>query len=167
MHGGKLDGIEVPPGNYSIALTGTGKGLAHIVFDVPGGNGVDHTWTLQLNARRGATGKVTLGAGGPGSARFGGHRYRAARGIPLVVHGLPRRLKHGHVNKLKLTVTDAFGTTAAGMVVKVSGPHFHAAGVTSAAGRILIRIPKSFKGTLRFVFGGPAYAKLTRTVRVR
>jgi hypothetical protein len=64
-------------------------------------------------------------------------------------------------------VTDAFGTTAAGMVVKVSGPHFRAGGVTSASGRIVIRVPKTFKGKLRFVFGGPAYVKLTRTVRVR
>lgn len=167
LHGGKLEGLEVPPGNYSIALTGTGKGRAHIVFDVPTGHGVDHAWTLQLYAKRGATGKVMLGSGGPGAARFGGHRYRATRGIALVVHGLPRTLHHGHVDKLTLTVTDAFGATAAGMVVKVSGPHFHAAGVTNAAGRVMIRIPKAFKGKLRLVFGGPAYVKLTRTVEVR
>jgi hypothetical protein len=167
VRGGKLEGLEVPPGDYQVGLTGTGSGAAHLVFDLPNAHG-DRAWTLALASRRGANGTVTLGQGGPGAARFGGRRYRASRGLGLVVHGLPASLRRGRLNKLSLRVADAFGATAPGLLVVATGPHgFHASAVTDAHGRILLRIPKTFTGTLRLVFGGPAYAKLIRTLRLR
>jgi hypothetical protein len=163
---GRLSGIEVPPGSYTITLTGTGSGPAHVVFDLTNASG-DHTWTLALTSKRGAGGTVSVGPSGPGVARLGGHAYRATRGLGLAVRGLPDRLRHGRRHKLTLHVTDAFGTAAPGLVVIVTGSHhFRGEALTDARGRVVLLIPNTLTGKLEFTFGGPAYAKLVRTVRL-
>lgn len=112
------------------------------------------------------TGALALGAAGPGTAHFGHHAYRPTTGLGLVVHGLPRALRHGRT--LSLRVTDAFGTAAAGLQVHAVGlHHFRIAALTDAKGRVAIATPEGFRGTLRFTFGGPAYVKLRRTLKVR
>jgi hypothetical protein len=100
-------------------------------------------------------------------SRFAGRAYHARRGIALILHGLPRRLRHGHARKLTLHLTDAFGITAAGLVVLATGPHhFRATSLTDGHGRIVLRLPRSFKGRLKLAVDSVAYTRLVRRLNI-
>lgn len=119
----------------------------------------------------GARASIALAAAGPPCPVDLLDRVADAAGIGRPGDTEPDRacqVRRATISGQSLRVADAFGATAPGLLVVATGPRgFHASAVTDAHGRILLRIPKTFTGTLRLVFGGPAYAKLIRTLRVR
>jgi hypothetical protein len=166
-HGREVSELELPAGSYRIAVTGTGRGHATLVIDARGRHGIESE-VFAFDVRRHERGSLTLRRGRvPARMRLGRHRLHGARGVALLVHGVPKAIPHGVRSTLTLSVTDQFGKPATGVRVRVSGIA-GASGLTTisgAGGRLSLSVEPRTRGRLSLRLSGPGYR--TRTVRVK
>ena len=154
---------EFPPARDRVTITATASGSASIaVYPPAGGLGTPALFTFRVH--RGQTGAVSLtGRGLPAQLRFARHAYRAARGIALRIHGLPRVLPR-HRTTFRLRVTDQFGSPVPGVLVSVTARGFATQTVTDGTGHAnvtLIHVARPIQLRLQ----APGYRTLIKRPR--
>jgi hypothetical protein len=155
---GGVSYVIAPAGSYKLTVAGTGKGPVVLESRSAAGTSV-----ARFKARKGAQAKLSVPNGAlPGSFKFGGRRVRSSSGMPLVVHGLPRKLRAGKARKVSLRVTDALGKPASFAVLS-RGAFVRFA---DARGRLKTTLPALKKGKAVFTITAADLLPAKATIRV-
>ncbi|MEA2449903.1 MAG: Carboxypeptidase regulatory-like domain [Thermoleophilaceae bacterium] len=161
---GEVSYLVAPAGALSLTVIGTGSGPVTLEARHGGATSI-----AQFKARKGATAKLKISNGAlPKHFRFAGHAVRTRAGVPLVVKGLPKRLKRGRKHPIKLTVRDPFGAAVPAAVLNVTGATGRRTVFASGKGLIRTTLPARKKGGVSFVVSAPdllpvrAHAKIVR-----
>lgn len=143
--------VVAPQGAYTLTVAGTGSGP--VVLEARNGAA---TSVARFTARKGARVALKVSNGAlPSKFRFAGKSVRSVAGVPLVVKGLPSRLRVGRKQKVTLTVTDAFGTTIPSAALSVSGATGSLTRFANSNGRIDATLRAAKKGRVTFVVSAP------------
>lgn len=159
---GKASYVIVPDGSYTLTVIGTGSGPVTLESRHDG-----VTTIARFTARKGATAKLNVVGGGlPKSFKFAGQSVKSQAGVPLIVKGLPKRLKAGQKQKVTLTVTDPLGGAVPTAALEVSGAAGSLTAFADAKGRITLTLPAAKKGKVTFAFSAPDLLPLTAQAKV-
>jgi len=138
--------VVAPQGAYTLTVAGTGSGP--VVLEARNGAA---TSIARFTARKGARVALKVSNGAlPSKFRFAGKSVRSQAGVPLVVKGLPNRLRAGRKQKVRITVTDAFGTAIPSATLEVSGVTGSLTRFADSRGRITTTLRAARKGKVTF-----------------
>jgi hypothetical protein len=153
--------IVAPRGPYKLTVTGTGKGPVTLAARSRAGVSV-----ARFRARKGAHTTLSVPNGAlPRSFRYGGKRVRSRTGMPLIVRGLPHRLRRGKRRRIAIRVTDATGRAVPFATLRASG-RIRLSRRTNAKGRLRVKLPAPRRrGRVTFVVRAPDL--LSQRVRAR
>jgi hypothetical protein len=148
---GETSYLVAPEGSYSLTVTGTGSGPVALESRHDG-----VTRVARFTARKGAMVKLNVANGVlPKSFRFAGAGVKSQTGVPLVVEGLPKRLRTGRKQKVTITVRDAFGDAVPGATLTVGGATGAATHFADASGRVKATLRASKPGKVLFTVSAP------------
>ena len=157
---GESSYIVAPDGTYKLSVNGTGSGP--VTLETRRGDGAS---VAQFTARKGTSTTFAVTGGKlPKSFKFGGQRVTSKPGVPLVVKGVPKRLKVGKSQRVKLTITDALGTPVSA-AVKVSGAAGSLTGFADAKGRVTVTVRATKKGAVKFTVSAADRLSFTATAK--
>ncbi|MDX6672232.1 MAG: Carboxypeptidase regulatory-like domain [Solirubrobacteraceae bacterium] len=139
--------VIAPAGAYNLTVTGTGSGPVTLEARRGGATSI-----ARFTARKGASVALNVSNGAlPRRFRFAGQSVRSVAGVPLVVSGLPNRLRAGRKRALRLVVTDAFGRRVPLATLTVTGAAGSLRSVADGKGRIRTTLPAPRRGVVTFV----------------
>jgi hypothetical protein len=139
--------IVAPAGRYTLTVIGTGTGPVTLESRHAGAASI-----ARFTARRGASAALRVSNGAlPRRFVFAGQSVRSVAGVPLVVSGLPSRLRAGRKRALRLVVTDAFGRRVPLATLTVTGAAGSLRSVADGKGRIRTTLPAPRRGVVTFV----------------
>jgi hypothetical protein len=122
--------------------------------------------TFTLGVRRGQSGSVVLAPSGASlPLHIGGRSVRAMTGLPLVVSGLPSRLRPHRTTTLRLRVT-SLGAPVAGAEITAIG-HARATAFTDQNGTARLRLAAGGPGRVMLTVTAPGTRRTRRTIIVR
>jgi hypothetical protein len=158
---GESSYVVVPKGSYTFGVAGTGSGPVTLETR---GDGL--TSTARFRARKGAKVALAVRDGAlPKRFAFAGQKVRSAAGVPLIVRGLPKRLKVGAKKRLKVRVTDVFGKPVPGAALTTGGPVGARVRFADARGRLGFTVRAARKGRARFAVTAPYLLPFKRSVK--
>ncbi len=161
--GKQPDRYVLPTGDYTVQITGTGRGRTTLV--VTRG---DRISTFEFAVRRGARGTLRLsGTAVPKSLRFSGQRVRADTGVRLALRVQPGKVRAKRYSTVGLRIRDQFGVPVERALVTIRGSGVKATLLTDARGRGAVKLWPAKRGRLRVTATSPGFTKAVRTVRVR
>jgi hypothetical protein len=137
--------LVAPRGSYTFTVTGTGPGP--VTLEARHANATE---VARFQARKGARGTFKTSDGSlPKTFEFGGAKVTRIAGVPLLVKGLPKRLRVGRKTKVKLRVTDAFGSSVPA-TLNLKGVAGSFTGSADDRGRLTLTLLARKRGTVTF-----------------
>jgi hypothetical protein len=139
--------VVAPAGAYTLTAIGTGSGPVTLESRHDGTTSI-----ARFTARRGASVALNVANGTlPRRFRFAGQSVTSVAGVPLVVRGLPTRLRAGRKRNVSLAVLDAFGRPVPFATLAVTGATGSLRFFADFRGRIRTTLPAPRRGVVRFV----------------